>query len=1316
MSDIQSAYWVGRRADVSGGGVSPHIYEEVDSVDLDHARFENAWNQVIHRHEMLRSTVSDEGRLRIHDKVPHYRIVNDDLRGLTRDEQETRLRVLRERHREEVLPSDTWPLWRVRTARLTDRRFRIFLSFDAIPCDARSRSVMYADWKRFYQDPSSELEALTAGFGDFLDAAAKHRLTDEYRASKEFWTQEIEGLPDPPVLPVRPSIEAATPRFKRLETTMTSDRWRICLDRCEAWGVKPTALLTAIFGRVLADWAKDPRFHIILTIFDRLGRDQTYENVIGDFTSTLVLPIDCSDDPSMKALAGRVGEDLKRLLPRSDYSGIRVMRDFGNSGRRIPRNAVTCVLTSTIGSSIISREEWRTQWMGERLELHTQTPQVGIDFQIFQVGGRLLYNWDYCTKIVPTSLAEEMFRDFEERLETFATTDDASIPTERDPVVQAAAEARGDQTEPGFLYDDIAHQAQQRPDSPAIITDDRTMSYREMCERAMWIGKRLTELGVERDDLVAIVMDKGWEQVIAALGIQMSGAAYLPIDATTPNPRIHHLLDRGRVAHVLTTSEVVDALDIPEHLNLIQVDRGGALQVPMEPLNASVSPDDLAYVIFTSGSTGEPKGVAMTHAATRNTIDDVNDRLDVRSSDRILALSSLSFDLSVYDIFGPLSRGGAVVIPSPQRAKDPSDWARLLKRHGVTLWNSVPTLAQLLFEQFQSHPETVAGCTLRTIMMSGDWIPVTLPDQLRGVLPGAEIISLGGATEAAIWSVIHHVGEIDPGWRSIPYGRSMRHQTMEVRDTNLQPVSGDAIGEIMISGTGLARGYWKDEAQTDASFVIDSEGCRHYKTGDLGRYDTDGRIEFLGRMDHQVKIRGFRIEIGEVEHAILSHPAVSNCIVKAVGPPCGERRLVAYVITAPDHGEEDLESLRAHVASMLPEYMVPARWLRMKTLPLGAHGKIDRSTDLDALISEWSITPAGGDEEDRSTISRKDPTKSLPPEASPTAIAKIRDLAEEILRIPDIHEDSDLIDLGADSVDVIRLANRIELAFDGVRPQLDDIYDAPTPAGIALLLTAHPYSPPSDPPPVAVDDPKPPAFQILKDPAERMRFRSAGKGRRPDAGDLERIGLPRNSDAERTLETDDRRRTHRCFDQNPVSLDRLGHVLECLANTGKDRLRFRYGSAGGLYPVQAYLMAMPGRVEDLAPGAYYIDPYDHCLRRIGGLGTYGPDLYDRFVNAPIVRSCAFAIMLALHADAIEPMYGDRAREYALIEAGLMAQLLETEGPNADIGFCQIGNMNYEPVHQILDLQPRDHLIYSLLGGGIPSVEVPRFFTWEEGLL
>ena len=274
---------------------------------------------------------------------------------------------------------------------------------------------------------------------------------------------------------------------------------------------------------------------------------------------------------------------------------------------------------------------------------------------------------------------------------------------------------------------------------------------------------------------------------------------------------------------------------------------------------AAGGPSGLAYVIFTSGSTGKPKGVMIDHRGALNTLADINDRFRVGPGDRVLALSSLSFDLSVYDVFGILAAGGAVVFPDPDRERDPAHWAALVRDHRVTVWNTVPALMEMLVAHLGDGAPPLP---FRLVMLSGDWIPVSLPDRIRRVAPpGAQISSLGGATEASIWSILYPIGSVDPAWKSIPYGKSLRNQEVKVRDAQLAECPVGETGRIYIGGVGVALGYYRDPQRTAERFVVHPEtGERLYWTGDLGRLLPDGNIEFLGREDLQVKIDGYRVE------------------------------------------------------------------------------------------------------------------------------------------------------------------------------------------------------------------------------------------------------------------------------------------------------------------------------------------------------------------------------------------------------------------------------------------------------------------------
>ena len=433
---------------------------------------------------------------------------------------------------------------------------------------------------------------------------------------------------------------------------------------------------------------------------------------------------------------------------------------------------------------------------------------------------------------------------------------------------------------------------------------------------------------------------------------------------------------------------------------------------------------DLAYVIFTSGSTGSPKGVMIDHQGAVNTIRDINQRFGVGPSDRTLALSNLNFDLSVYDVFGLLAAGGAIVIPDAQSKQDPAHWVEMLSRHSVTLWNTVPALMQLLVDYAEQTPNAIPEC-LRLVMLSGDWIPVSLPARIRAQNAKAEIISLGGATEASIWSIVFPIGEVRKEWVSIPYGKPMANQRFYVLDAKLNPCPLWVAGELHIGGIGLAQGYWNDPEKTGQRFIVHPQtGERLYKTGDLGRWMPDGNIEFLGREDFQVKIHGHRIELGEIETALLKNPAVAEAAVIAAGDGRGSgKHLLACVVCRTDDGGANADDpvaaeadrkrrLMEFLQAYLPEYMIPKHYVFLERMPLTTNGKVDRQ-----VLNSYQITDAAASE------------YAAPQNELQAAIAR---LWAEVLGIERVGIHDGFFDLGGDSLKVIMLKNRLkqELARD----------------------------------------------------------------------------------------------------------------------------------------------------------------------------------------------------------------------------------------------------------------------------------------------
>ncbi|HLL47574.1 MAG TPA: condensation domain-containing protein, partial [Longimicrobiaceae bacterium] len=344
------------------------------------------------------------------------------------------------------------------------------------------------------------------------------------------------------------------------------------------------------------------------------------------------------------------------------------------------------------------------------------------------------------------------------------------------------------------------------------------------------------------------------------------------------------------------------------------------------------------------GSTGTPKGIALAHRGVVNNLVDLNTRFGVGPRDRVLFLSSLSFDMSVYETLGTLAAGGTIVVPDARLERDPEHWAALVVRHGVTVWNSAPALLGVFVEHAAGRPGPPPR-SLRLAILGGDWVPVTLPGELRALSPGARVVALGGATEASIHSTVHPVHDEDAGRSSIPYGRPMANQRTYVLDDRLEPVPAGVPGQLYLAGVGLGRGYLDRPGLTAGRFLPDpfsaTPGERMYRTGDRVRWLPCGTLEFLGRADHQVKLRGFRVEPGEVAAALLEHPAVQHAVVALRDDAAGGKRLAAYVVPVrPDAvGEPEL---RAHARARLPEYMVPAAFVLLERLPLSPNGKVDR--------------------------------------------------------------------------------------------------------------------------------------------------------------------------------------------------------------------------------------------------------------------------------------------------------------------------------------------------------------------------------------
>ncbi len=591
-------------------------------------------------------------------------------------------------------------------------------------------------------------------------------------------------------------------------------------------------------------------------------------------------------------------------------------------------------------------------------------------------------------------------------------------------------------------YNDTAHsipatslpavfetQVQATPDAVAVVFGAVTLTYAQLNARANRLAHALIDRSVGPEQIVALALPRSPELVVAILAVLKTGAGYLPVDPDYPATRIGFLLHDAQPALLLTATQtmwcvpedtamprlVLDAPDTDEALNRYP-DTDPTDDDRVRPLSFS----DPAYVIYTSGSTGQPKGVVIPGDALMNFLLAMQDRFPLGQHDRLLAVTTIAFDIAALEMYLPLLSGAAVVVATKEAVSDPLALIRLLADSDVTIMQATPSLWQALAS---SDPEGLRGLRM---VVGGEALPTGLAATMQEL--ASEVTNLYGPTETTVWST---AAGLEDRSGAPPIGRPIRNTRVYVLDSALQLMAPGVAGELYIAGAGLARGYWCRPGLTAQRFVADPfgpPGVRMYRTGDLVRRRAEGELEFVGRADDQVKIRGFRIELGEIEAVLAAHPDVAQAAVIAREDRPGDKRLAAYVVAAGDN-DCQLDLLRGYVRECLPGYMVPAAFVVLDVLPLTPHGKLDRNA-----LPIPEIGSAGTGRAPRT------PQEQL-----------LAELFADVLGVARVGIDDDFFDLGGHSLLATRLVARVRTTL-GVELELRALFEIPTVAGLAARL------------------------------------------------------------------------------------------------------------------------------------------------------------------------------------------------------------------------------------------------------------------------
>ncbi len=930
-------------------GPSP-LYHLVQAVrlrgPLDPSALERSLQALSDRHESLRTGIEERGGVPVQVIHPAVTISLPvvAVHGLTPDDcVETAARRLREEaHRPFDLAHP--PLLRAELLRLGEAEHILLLVVHHLVVDGWSLSIMARELRALYaalsQGQRPELPPLSLRYVDYARRQRRRLRSAALQRHFDYWREQLHGLP---------ALDLATdrPRPPRRSFAGEVERFEISAELlaqmktlAQRENVTLFMVLLAAFQTLLMRYSGQEDLAVGSPVAGRPGAE--LEGLFGFFTNTLVLRTDLSGNPSFRELLARVRRVALEAYTHQEAPSDRLVAELGLP-RDLSRNPLYPVAFAfqNMPETTVSLPGLQSS----RVPLHTRTAKCDVWLSLTEADGMLQGELEYSTDLFDAETMARLARHYRELLA--GAVADPVRPLSELPVLEAAERHRiiAEWNDTARAYPSkTAHvlfedQARRTPDAPAVILDDRRLSYRELNRRANQLARHLGTLGVGPEVLVGVCLDRSLELMVALLAILKAGGAFVPLDPEYPRERLAFMLDDTRAPVILTLQPLRDrfAASREEGRHVLCLDTDWPTIARHSDADSARSSDSehIAYVIYTSGSTGTPKGVLVPHAGLTNHIHWLTETLRLTAADRVLQKTSISFDASVWELLAPLHVGAPVVLARPGGHRDSTYLIRTIREQEISVLQIVPSLLWALLDE----PGLSECHRLRYVVCGGEVLDRELARDFRRQLPAVTLGNFYGPSEASDDATSFEITTVPVGAGTVPVGRPVANVRCHVLDRHRHPVPIGVVGELYIGGAGLARGYLNRPDLTRERFVADPfrPGARLYRTGDLARYLPSGDLEYAGRLDHQVKIRGFRVEPGEIEAVLNACSGVTQSVVLAYGH--GRfAHLVAYVV-----GERaEPGELRRQLKARLPHYMVPAAILPLASMPLLPNGKVDR--------------------------------------------------------------------------------------------------------------------------------------------------------------------------------------------------------------------------------------------------------------------------------------------------------------------------------------------------------------------------------------
>lgn len=1266
LTQIQQAYLVGRSNAMALGNISTQVFFQIKT-DFNIKKLNVALNTLILQRESLRTIIKDNYQV-VLSQVPKYQIAIVDLSKSNEEEIENKLQSEKEELISKILSYDRWPLFEIKAIKIKENCFYLLVKLDMLILDASSIDIFARELFELYANNNTGLKT-THTFKQYIEAYKKIKETELYEIAKKYWMDKLDSFPEAPILPMKKEISSIfSPHFKRKQFILSKEQWESLNTIAKSWNVTTSNILCAIYMALLSSWSNQKQLGISITSSNRYPVFEDVDSIMGDFTSIIPFATDVNTSKLFKDWVVEIQAQLFECLEHSMYDGVAFLRELAKRKNQFTEAMLPIVFTSMIESN---HNNWKL--LGKIENCITRTSQVLLDCQLSELDGNLHIAWDYVDEYFDEYTILSMFEQYIKLIEKLISNNTLSFMdfgvTENEYDLIKKYNESNENYELYPLHIMFEKEAKRNPNNIAVISNDIEMTYYELDLKSNQVANKLIQHGIQRQDMVGVIGARCKESLVNIMGILKAGACYIPIDPDYPNERIDYIIEKSGCKKIIGPEDAEDD-ELKEYST--------------ENPSLSVELDDLAYVIFTSGSTGHPKGVVITHREAANTIIDINRKFSISNHDRILGISSMCFDLSVYDIFGTFAAGATLIQINDQR--DVQELYDKLKRYNVTVWNSVPAIMEMMVQyindnllpysckrkisksdkekyyssfkiniqngkesefyeyqdiltylwagrtideienEYQNYPEkdlkellrklenlklvqrgvsnpfeifegqerfipnsndeeimcnpdcyeafkeeqlnrrvyeskdkiyinsknglpkyiseresirtfdksrviekwkleellsalrqrrvsgeikyyypsagglypldiyiwikkdsiegmrqglyyycpvdnslnnifksntltdeihyysnknifntsnmsifivynaqvtmpkygsdayfyacidtgivtqlitTVAellglsvcsigkvdickvneylelssnqcllhtieigykskknnvlkektlvdkqisenlsnnliseSSSLRLVMLSGDWIPLNLPNKIKSLFNNSRIISLGGATEASIWSIYYPINDIIKDWKSIPYGYPLSNQKFYILDKNRNFCRINCVGEIYIGGIGVANGYLNDIEKTNDAFIEHPDLGRLYKTGDFGKLKAQGYIEFCGRRDSQVKINGYRIELGEIENCLEGFSGIKKAAVIDYLDERNKKYLAAYIVAENRISKAELKS---YMSNMLPQYMLPSYYTFVDSIPLSLNGKVDKN-------------------------------------------------------------------------------------------------------------------------------------------------------------------------------------------------------------------------------------------------------------------------------------------------------------------------------------------------------------------------------------